>query len=160
MRVTKYKKIALVITLSLAAVTLAAYILKQNAGCLSDRDYYVYDGDTIELDDHGKIRYIGIDCPERNEPYYKEAKEYNEVLLSRGKIQLEFDSESRDRYGRVLAYVFVVTDNGERIFVNEELTRAGWATTKYVKPYMRYADVLFEAEDHAQDNELGIWENR
>ncbi|MCP4230514.1 MAG: nuclease [bacterium] len=141
----------------IAVSVLAIFVIKQNAGWFSPRDYYVIDGDTIDLDDYGKIRYIGIDCPERDEQYYEEARDYNAELLALGKIRLEYGSEIRDDYGRLLAYVFVNTDDGDIIFVNEELARAGWATTRYVKPYMKYADSLYEAERDAQKRNVGIW---
>ncbi len=160
MRGKKYRLLGITVAVVFAISALAFFVLKQNAGWFSPRDYYVIDGDTIDLDDYGKIRYIGVDCPERDEPFYDQAKDYNEELLDRGKIQLEYGSEAYDKYGRVLAYVFVITDDGERLFVNEELASAGWATTRYVKPYMKYADVLYDAEKYAQDNKRGIWVNR
>ena len=159
MRGKRYKLIGIAIAAIFAISALAFFVLKQNAGWFSARDYYVIDGDTIDLYDYGKIRYIGIDCPERDERYYKQARDYNAELLARGNIQLEYGSEVRDDYGRLLAYVFVNTDDGGSIFVNEELARAGWATTKYVKPYFKYADLLYDAERDTQRRNVGIWAN-
>jgi len=120
-------------------------------------NYEVIDGDTIWMKDRGKIRYIGIDTAERGEPYYGEATEYNEALLARGDIVLEFDVETRDKYGRLLAYVFVEEDDKGRIFVNEEMVRAGWATTLDIPPNRKYRDRFAEAEEVAREEGKGIW---
>jgi micrococcal nuclease len=120
-------------------------------------NYEVIDGDTIWMKDRGKIRYIGIDTAEHGESYYGEATEYNEELLTRGDIVLEFDVETRDKYGRLLAYVFVEEDDGDRIFVNEEMVRAGWATTLDIPPNREYRDRFAEAEETAREKGVGIW---
>jgi micrococcal nuclease len=120
-------------------------------------DYRVIDGDTIWMKDRGKIRYIGIDTAERDEQYFAEATEYNDELLSRGDIVLEFDVDTRDKYGRLLAYVFVEEDDGDRVFVNEELVRAGWAKTLDIPPNMKYRDEFDLAETAAREEKLGIW---
>ncbi|UCE26377.1 MAG: thermonuclease family protein [Candidatus Coatesbacteria bacterium] len=120
-------------------------------------DYEVLDGDTIWMKDRGKIRYIGIDTAEYGELYYDEATGYNEALLARGDIVLEFDVETRDKYGRLLAYVFIEEDEGKRVFVNEEMVRAGLATTLDIPPNRKYRDRLADAEEKAQEEGLGIW---
>jgi micrococcal nuclease len=120
-------------------------------------DYKVLDGDTIWMKGRGKIRYIGIDTAERGEMYFAESSEYNERLLVRGDIVLEFDVETRDKYGRLLAYVFVVEGEGDRVFVNEELVRAGWAKTLDIPPNRKYRGVFAEAEMTAREEKLGIW---
>lgn len=120
-------------------------------------DYRVLDGDTIWMKDRGKIRYIGMDTAERGEPYFAEATEYNDKLLSRGDIVLEFDVETRDKYGRLLAYVFVEADDGGRTFVNEELVRAGWARTLDIPPNRKYREKFAGAEREAREDKLGIW---
>jgi micrococcal nuclease len=82
----------------------------------------VVDGDTIELADGRKIRYIGMNTPERDQPYYEEAKEMNRRLVEGQAIRLELDTESLDKYGRTLAYVWI----GE-VMVNLEIMRQGFA---------------------------------
>ena len=126
---------------------------------LRGAEYRVIDGDTIWMKDRGKIRYIGIDTTERGEPYYGEATEYNEALLARGDIVLEFDVETRDKYGRLLAYVFVQGDDGARVFVNEELVRAGWARTLDIPPNRKYAGRFADAQREAREENIGIWAN-
>ena len=94
---------------------------------------WVHDGDTISLTDGRHIRYIGINAPEidhdnkKAEPFGYQAKKYNEKLVLSKRIRLDLDKEDYDRYGRLLAYVFL-TDG---TFVNNALIKNGYA---YVLP--------------------------
>jgi micrococcal nuclease len=145
------------VSVALAAVTgVVIFWLKGGPGA-DGGEYSVIDGDTIELGDVGRVRYIGIDAPEREEAYYDEARGFNEELLSRGEISLSYDLERRDRYGRTLAYVFVRTEAGRSLFVNEEMVRAGWARTLEVPPNTYYAPRFERAEDEARRYGRGIW---
>lgn len=69
----------------------------------------VIDGDTIELSNGERVRYIGINTPEfRNgipDPYAQEAYEANKKLVEGKEVRLELDVQERDKYGRILAYV-------------------------------------------------------
>jgi len=122
----------------------------------------IYDGDTIELEDGEKIRYLGINSPEiahqpgeRDQPYGREATRANSRLVGNRTVRLKFDEESRGRYGRTLAYVFC----GNR-FVNAELLKQGMA--KYYSPGgdIRYSR-LFEACQYlAREKNLGIWKRK
>ena len=82
----------------------------------------VVDGDTIELTNGRKVRYIGINTPERDQPYYAEATAVNRQLVQGKNVQLELDVETFDRYGRTLAYVWV-----DGVMVNLEIVRQGYA---------------------------------
>jgi micrococcal nuclease len=119
--------------------------------------YRVIDGDTIKMDGVGSVRYIGIDAPERDEPYYDEARRYNEELLSKGAIRLKYGRARFDRYGRTLAYVYVRDDAGRTLFVNEELVRAGWAVPLEIPPDVDYAPVFRRAEEEARGEGRGLW---
>ena len=123
----------------------------------SAEGYRVIDGDTIRLDGVGSVRYIGIDAPERDEPYYREARRCNEELLARGELRLKYGRARYDRYGRTLAYVYVRDDAGGETFVNEELVRAGWAETMEVPPDVAFAAVFRRAEEEARRGGRGIW---
>jgi len=94
----------------------------------------VYDGDTIELENGERIRYLGINSPEvahqggeRDQPYGKDATRANSRMVGNRIVQLKLDGETKGRYGRTLAYVF----SGNR-FVNAELLKQGMA--KYYSP--------------------------
>ena len=77
------------------------------------RVVYVYDGDTVNLDNGENVRYLGIDTPEMNykkppaERFAEQAKRFNEQLVAQKKVRLEFDAQRRDKYDRLLAYVYV-----------------------------------------------------
>ncbi len=66
----------------------------------------VIDGDTIVIEGGHHVRYIGIDASERDEPLYREAKEANGALVKGKTVRLERDVSDRDRYGRLLRYVY------------------------------------------------------
>jgi micrococcal nuclease len=83
---------------------------------------HVVDGDTIELTDGRRVRYIGINTPERDQPYYQEATEANRQLVDGKDVQLECDQETFDKYGRTLAYIWV-----EGQMVNLTMLRDGFA---------------------------------
>ena len=86
-----------------------------------------------------RVRYIGIDTPERDERCFIGALRANERLLDDGPLRLEFDRERRDRYGRLLAYVYA-----GKTFVNLELVRRGFAEPLTIAPNDRHA-LLFTA---------------
>ncbi|MBO6934385.1 MAG: thermonuclease family protein [Deltaproteobacteria bacterium] len=123
----------------------------------------VVDGDTIHvrLEDGSdeRVRYIGIDTPEVahaegevSERFGDEATEENRRLLGDGELRLVLDVEERDRFGRLLAYVYV----GEAM-VNEALVREGYARTLTIPPNVRHVDRFREAEREARDANLGLW---
>jgi len=74
----------------------------------------VVDGDTIVLSDGKKVRLIGVDTPETKHPnkpveyFGKEATEFTRRMCEGKQVRLEYDQEKIDRYGRTLAYVFVL----------------------------------------------------
>ena len=108
----------------------------------------VIDGDTIRARVAGveeRVRYIGIDTPERDQRCFIEATRLNERLLRRGRLRLEFDAERRDRFGRLLAYVYA----GDT-FVNLQLVRRGVADPLTIEPNDRHAR-LFEAAGTLSD---------
>jgi micrococcal nuclease len=103
----------------------------------------VIDGDTIRVRLAGaeeRVRYIGVDTPERDERCFVAATEANERLLRKGRLKLEFDRERRDRYGRLLAYVYA-----GRTFVNLELLRRGLAEPVVIEPNDRHATLFIAA---------------
>ena len=87
----------------------------------------VIDGDTIILADGRHVRYIGINTPEiehehqKAEPYGYQAKKYNEKLVFSKMVRLQFDKERHDRFGRLLAYVFLP----DGTFINQAMIVQG-----------------------------------
>ena len=122
----------------------------------------VSDGDTVSviLDKRKeKVRLTGIDAPELGQkPWGTEAKKYLETLLSScgWKVELEFDVEKRDKYGRVLAYL--KTTDGKMI--NLLMVRNGYAMLFTIPPNVKYAGELRAAQREAREKRLGIWSGK
>ncbi len=118
----------------------------------------VIDGDTVELCDGPRVRYIGIDTPETVDPrrpvqcYGKEAAQRNRELVEGKRVIFEKDTSARDKMGRHLRYAFV---DGK--MVNETLVREGFARAKRYPPDVKYADRFAAAEQEARKAGMGLW---
>lgn len=114
----------------------------------------IIDGDTIVIQGDYHVRYIGMDTPEIDEPFYQEAKDLNQVLVEGKEIRLEKDVSDKDKYDRLLRYVYV-----DSTFVNAEIVRHGYAEVypKYQFSDVKYYDLLKEAETEAREAGKGIW---
>ncbi|MBI2836480.1 MAG: thermonuclease family protein [Chloroflexi bacterium] len=112
----------------------------------------VIDGDTIDIEGGIRVRYIGIDTPERDEVFYREATEANRRLVEGKNVRLEKDVSDKDRYGRLLRYVWV----GDRM-VNVELVRLGMAEAKSYPPDVKYQDYFEQLEKEARAAGRGVW---
>ena len=122
------------------------------------RVVYVYDGDTVKLDNGEKVRYLGIDTPEMNyknppaEYLAEEAKRFNANLVYRKKVRLELDVVKRDKYDRLLAYVYL-----DNVFVNAKMIEEGYAKVYIIPPNIRHADDFLDLQRKARDEKKGIW---
>jgi micrococcal nuclease len=121
----------------------------------------VVDGDTIHVrvgDRVEKVRYIGVNTPEIHhpskgeEPGGREALAVNRTLVERRAVRLETDVRTRDRFGRLLAYVWV----GD-VMVNAELLRRGYAQVMTVPPNVRHQDLFVKLQRDARESERGLW---
>jgi len=111
----------------------------------------VVDGDTIMLADGRYVRYVGINTPERGEPLWEEARDYNAQQVGGKLITLEFGHVTEDRYGRTLAYVFV-----EGAMVNAAFLQAGLAHLFVLEP-ITYYHLFQRLQEKARTQGLGIW---
>jgi len=126
----------------------------------------VTDGDTIVVEIDGReerVRYIGVNTPETHHPTIGaewmgyEATHFNAAFVHVGDtVLLESDVTDRDIYGRLLRYVWVTGQNGERVMVNAELLRAGMAQTSTYDE-RRYLTYFLALERAAQEANLGRW---
>ena len=137
----------------------------------------IIDGDVIQIIYGGvekRVRLIGIDAPESriDREALKEAnmsnhdieaivemgakaKAYVNSLIKRGVfVTIEFDEKQKDRYGRLLCYVYL--SNGKML--NEEIVRAGYANVKSIPPNVKYKDRFLVAFKDAQEAKRGLWE--
>jgi len=116
----------------------------------------VLDGDTIEVEIEGRtyrVRYIGIDAPERGQAFYAEAASANRRLVEGKPLRLVRDVSETDRYGRLLRYVFA----GE-VFVNRALVEGGYAQAMTVPPDVSCAGAFRAAEREARSAGRGLWD--
>lgn len=148
--------------------------LKQNCTLLS-----ITDGDTLLArcqTSTERIRLIGIDAPELSQGEHsawqakqygvreteirqmgKSAKKHLSELLSIGEtIELRQDQESRDRFGRLLAYVYKADGD----FINSKMIYDGYASTMSIKPNTTFADKFSQLYRDAQLNKRGLWGDR
>ena len=124
----------------------------------------IVDGDTFWIDDGTakgiKVRLIGIDAPESRKTFKKqmgyfgkESKNHLTNLLKGKKVKLEFDVDTHDQYGRMLAYAY--TENG--IFINADLLKNGFAVIMTIPPNVKYADQFLELQQKARETKKGLW---
>jgi micrococcal nuclease len=123
----------------------------------------VVDGDTVVVSAGGRterVRYIGVDTPESVKPgtpvqcFAKAASAANRRLVQGQRVRLVHDAEARDRYGRMLAYVYRASDG---LFVNAELVRRGYAKPLTIRPNVAHAAELGRLARAAERSGQGLW---
>lgn len=121
----------------------------------------VIDGDTIVVAGNEHVRLIGVDTPETKDPkrpvgcYGEEASRFTSSLLPPGTgVRLVGDVEERDKYGRLLAYVYRSSDG---LFVNAELLRRGFAQLLTIPPNVAHTDELTAIAGQARAGAQGLW---
>jgi len=118
----------------------------------------VIDGDTIELSDGRRVRYIGMNTPETVDPrkrvecFGHEASVENKQLVEGKIVRLEKDVSETDKYGRILRYVYV-----GNMMVNDYLVRQGFARVETIPPDVKYEEQFITAEKEARENNRGLW---
>ncbi|WP_248891501.1 thermonuclease family protein [Bacillus methanolicus] len=122
----------------------------------------VVDGDTVEVrfsnGATAKVRLIGVNTPETVHPnkpvekYGKEASNYTKKRLTNKTVTLEFDVQIKDKYGRLLAYVWI----GKELY-NETLVKEGYAHVMTIQPNVKYQKRFLAAERAARKAKKGLW---
>jgi len=121
----------------------------------------VYDGDTVKLANGDKIRLIGINTPEMNyktgdpEPYAVKAKRFLEKRVLRKKIGIKYGRESKDRYKRTLAHVFLLDGTN----LQYEILKAGLAFNISIPPNLGQQRCYRDAEGQAQTKQIRVWKS-
>jgi micrococcal nuclease len=143
-------------------IALIALVLAGCGGAASTaRVERVVDGDTIVVRIDGRserVRYIGVDTPESVKPgvrvqcFAKAAAAANRRLVLGRSVRLEYDAEARDRYGRLLAYVW----SGD-VLVNAELVRLGYGKPLEIAPNLAHAAELRRLAGAARRAGRGLW---
>lgn len=164
----KHTKIILFLLFSLFLWTGCLKESKPSSAALENLPYYqvikVIDGDTIKVNYNGRhetIRLLQIDTPEsnhadeeKNVPMGKTAAAFTKDLIGDRDVQLVFDKEQRDKYDRLLCYVYV---DGKCI--NEELIKAGMAMVFKREPNTAKYKEFKALEKEARKNGIGIWQD-
>lgn len=131
---------------------------------IGNRDNYctrVIDGDTIVVTIGGqeeKVRLIGVDTPETVHPrkpveyFGKEASEFTRRMVEGKGIRLEYDWQTRDKYGRLLAYVYI--EDGT--FLNAEIIKQGYGFA-YTRYPFKHLDDFRQYEREAREHNMGLW---
>jgi len=118
----------------------------------------VIDGDTLLLDRNERVRLIGVDTPETVDPrqpvqyFGKEASEFTKRTAQGKKVRLEYDQDTKDRYGRTLAYVYL--EGG--MFLNAEIIEQGYGHAYTEFPF-RLMEEFRKLEREARESGKGLW---
>ncbi|MEM7772292.1 MAG: thermonuclease family protein [Cyanobacteria bacterium P01_A01_bin.37] len=125
------------------------------------KDGSIYDGDTLRMvrgSEELKIRFCGIDAPEKDQALGVEARDHLRSLVAQGDGSVMVVPIEEDRYGRTVAELFIPLADGSEIFLNGQMVTDG-----YAYHYEQYSDscpnqfVLVEGEAIAQSSRVGVW---
>ena len=148
--------------LSVLLAWLLAALSPLSAGGPADGPFYrvlrVVDGDTVVLEQIGKVRLIGVDTPETVDPrrpvqrYGREASDYLKARLLGESVRVEYDQQRTDKYGRTLAYLYL--SNG--VLVNLDIIEKGYGHAYVRFPFQKMAEFR-AAERGAREGQRGLW---
>jgi micrococcal nuclease len=130
-------------------------LVAQSVNC---RVSSITDGDTFRCSGGRRVRLLLIDAPERGQgPYAARATEALGTLVAPGdRVRLEMDVQHTDRYGRTLAYVYLIDGR----MVNEEMARLGFVVILVYPPNVAHVERLRAAVAEAQAAKRGLWSTR
>lgn len=157
-RLFKYSAIVALITLLILPVSSDAKSRKssskKSSSAKSDTATVlkILDGDTYVLSGDRRVRLLGIDTPEKGEPFSETAKNFADSLLNGAHITIEFDKTQKDKYGRLLGYV-----RFQDYFVNKMMIERGLARLYLFQGTKRYNADLIAAQKNARERKIGIW---
>jgi micrococcal nuclease len=121
----------------------------------------VIDGDTLQLSTGEEVRLIGVDTPETKHPrkpvqaFGKRASTFTTQMVKGKSVRLEFDVQRKDKYKRLLAYVYV----GD-LMLNAELVRQGYAQVATFPPNVKYQERFLMLQREAREAKRGMWGSR
>lgn len=139
-------------------IILIAYAINSYVGSAPSsykEDSYVtkvVDGDTVVIAGGQRVRLLSIDTRERGENCYGEAKARMEELVLLKNITLERDKEDKDKYDRLLRYIYT-----NETFVNLQMVREGLAVAYIYEPNVKYREQFVETERTARSEGGCVW---
>lgn len=129
----------------------------------------IYDGDTLRVTDgrqEMKIRLCGIDAPEKDQPLGIAARDHLRSLVNQGDGTIIVVPVEKDRYGRMVAELFVQPRSGLGYQLGEEIAiNAQMVADGYAYHYAQYSGscpnggMLAQLESDAQQEKVGVWRN-
>lgn len=120
---------------------------------------HVADGDTVTLNTGQRVRLLGIDAPEMEKEGHPadflahKAKKVLADLVQGKRVRLEYDKLRYDRYGRTLAYLFLLDGTN----LSQEMVRQGLAHVYTIPPNLRFREELLAAQREAIAAHRGVW---
>jgi len=118
----------------------------------------VIDGDTLLLNNSEKVRLIGADTPETKHPrkpvqyFGMKAYQFTKQMVEGKVVRLEYDWQRRDRYRRLLAYVYLM----DGTFLNAEIIKQGYGFA-YTRYPFKFLDEFRLYEREAREQKRGLW---
>jgi len=149
----KYKRIQIFLPF-LFIILLSSFLYGQDVA----RVKRVIDGDTLLLANDERVRLIGVDTPETKHPqkpvehFGKEAYLFTKSMVEGKEVRLEYDQQRRDKYGRLLAYVYLM----DGTFLNAEIIKQGYGFA-YTRFPFKYLEEFRRYEREARENRKGLW---
>ncbi|MDO8525966.1 MAG: thermonuclease family protein [Candidatus Omnitrophota bacterium] len=178
MKTKKELKVIRIIAIAVAVIVIAGArvmnvtgrsVAAKSDGVVVSR---VIDGDTIKLSDGRRVRLLGIDSPELHyseklvrdsHRTHKDMKEIQAMgqraagftkRLCEGKpVRIESDIRKLDKYGRLLAYIYLP----DGTFVNAKVLEEGYAQVMTIPPNVKYAEYFLKLQREAKENRKGLW---
>jgi micrococcal nuclease len=161
------RQTALLFSILVLLILIGLQLLQHQTGLITRQHQPLYpvervvDGDTIVVKSIGKVRYIGINTPEIHHPtkgveyFGQEAYAANQRLVAGKQVRLEYDVQTKDKYGRTLAYVYAGST-----FINAKLLEDGYAQVMTIPPNVKHADYFRTLQHQAKTEGRGLWGNR
>lgn len=174
-----YKYLIQIIGLVIASVLYFGLRALPQSKASSSKDAFLYvarvvDGDTLKLSNGQKIRLIGVDTPEvhYSDKLLRDAKSshrdihaiqglgrraayFTKGLCLGKRVRLEYDVDAIDKYGRVLAYVYL----SDGTFINAKILEEGYGKVMTIPPNVKYADYFLRLQKSARSNNKGLWKD-
>jgi micrococcal nuclease len=161
-----------IILLLIGLLALTGYLFGKNADYSDILVRRVIDGDTLLLENNERVRLIGIDTPEMHESSKlnrdaqrsgqdvesikrlgRKSYEFTKKMAEGKRVKLEFDVEKKERYKRILAYVYL----SDGTFLNAAIIEQGYASVMTYPPNVKYADLFLKLSREARQNRRGLW---
>lgn len=123
----------------------------------------VVDGDTVQIEGGQTVRLIGIDTPETVDPrrpvqcFGVEASNETKRLLQGQRVVLTKDVSEKDRYDRLLRYIYLPISQTEMLFVNKHLVEEGFAKAYTYPPDVKFSEEFVSAQNRAREAGKGLW---